>query len=140
MTIELSTAGPDGPWSTVAEALVDNGRYQWLVPVALPESETCYLRLTLGTSPPAVALTPAPFTILGAAEIPGDLDGDGVVGVLDFLLLLAAWCWPPGGSARGPARPCAPPTSTVTAMSASPTFSCSWPTGVRPASAARTGG
>ncbi|MHC4273324.1 MAG: FG-GAP-like repeat-containing protein [Planctomycetota bacterium] len=100
MTIELSTAGPDGPWSTVAEALVDNGRYQWLVPVALPESETCYLRLTLGTSPPAVALTPAPFTILGAAEIPGDLDGDGVVGVLDFLLLLAAWGQCP--------RPCPP--------------------------------
>jgi hypothetical protein len=28
---------------------------------------------------------------LGTPEIPGDLDGDGHVTVLDFLLLLAAW-------------------------------------------------
>jgi hypothetical protein len=35
------------------------------------------------------------------ALIPGDLDGDGVVGIIDFLALLAAW---------GPCPPACPPS------------------------------
>jgi hypothetical protein len=58
---------------------------------------------------------------------PADLDGDGTVGILDFLLLLAGpWasstsccCWPRGGRAGTAAT--APPTSTTTARLASPT-------------------
>jgi hypothetical protein len=91
MTIELSTAGPDGPWSLVAESSPANGRYQWTVPAGLATSANCFLRFTLDTSPAAVAVTPDPFTILGPAAIPGDLDGDGVVGIVDFLLLLGVW-------------------------------------------------
>ena len=60
-------------------------------------SSTCFFVTDPTVSLPVV---PAPFTILGAAEIPGDIDGDGVVGVLDFLLLLAAWGQCP--------RPCPP--------------------------------
>jgi hypothetical protein len=97
MWIDLSTAGPDGPWIPVAQAVPDNGCYQWLVPAGLATSETCRLRLTLDTEPPAVAVTPGRFTIVGSDALPGDLDGDGAVGVADFLLLLGAWgaCPPP---------------------------------------------
>jgi hypothetical protein len=31
------------------------------------------------------------LTVLGLESIPGDLDGDGAVGITDFLALLAAW-------------------------------------------------
>jgi hypothetical protein len=96
MAIELSTTGSDGPWNLVVEAVPDNGRYQWLVPAGLATSQDCFLRLTLATSPAVVAVTPAAFTIAGAGPAPGDLDGDGVVGILDFLLLLAAWGPCPG--------------------------------------------
>jgi hypothetical protein len=91
MTIELSTAGPGGPWIPVAAGLPDNGRYQWLVPAGMATSANCVLRLTLDTIPAAVAVTPAPFTIEGSEPIPGDLDGDGAVGIIDFLLMLGAW-------------------------------------------------
>jgi hypothetical protein len=91
MRIELSTAGPDGPWNLVTAAVPDNGRHQWLVPTGLATSANCFLRLTLSTIPAAVAVTPAAFSIVGSGPAPGDLDGDGVVGILDFLLLLAAW-------------------------------------------------
>jgi len=67
MTIELSTTGPDGPFVPVAQAVPDNGRYQWTVPADLPTSHACHLRLTLDTDPPAVAVTPAPFTIQATA-------------------------------------------------------------------------
>ncbi|MHC4082743.1 MAG: FG-GAP-like repeat-containing protein [Planctomycetota bacterium] len=98
MTIELSTAGPDGPWWVqVADAVPNNGRYQWLVPSGLATTENCHLRFTLDTATPAVAITPAPFTIVGSDPVPGDIDGDGTVGILDFLELLAEWdaCPPP---------------------------------------------
>jgi hypothetical protein len=101
MTIELSVTGPAGPWIPVAQAVPDNGRYQWLVPGDLVTSESCHLRYTLDTDPVTVAVTPDPFTIIGQDPIPGDLDGDGVVGIIDFLLLLGAW---------GPCPdPCPPP-------------------------------
>lgn len=66
ITIELSTAGADGPFAPVAEAVPCNGRYQWTVPADLPTSADCRLRLTLNTDPPVVAMTPVSFTILGA--------------------------------------------------------------------------
>ncbi|MEW5988050.1 MAG: VCBS repeat-containing protein [Chloroflexota bacterium] len=63
VNLELSTDGPDGPWTAIASGLPDNGRYQWLIPASTPASTNCYLRLTAqageGT---AVALTEA-FTI-----------------------------------------------------------------------------
>ncbi len=95
VAVELSRTGPGGPWMEVASGLPDNGRFQWTVPASLPGSASCHLRLTLDTVPPAVGVTPAPFTILD--PLPADLDGDGVVGVTDLLALLGAWgrCEPP---------------------------------------------
>ncbi|MHC4415547.1 MAG: FG-GAP-like repeat-containing protein [Planctomycetota bacterium] len=92
MTIELSVGGPEGPWSPVADGLPNHGRYQWAVPVDLTTSNNCHLRFTLGADPPAAAVTPSPFTIVGVGgPVPGDLDGDGVVGIRDLLILLGAW-------------------------------------------------
>jgi hypothetical protein len=79
VTIELSTDGPDGPFTLVAADVPSNGRYQWTVPAALPTSTDSYLRYTLHTTPPAVALTPAPFTILQQAAVAVTATGDGTV-------------------------------------------------------------
>ena len=54
-------------------------------------SENCHLRLTLATSPPVIAVTPAPFTIVGSDPIPGDINGDGTVGILDYLEMVDMW-------------------------------------------------
>ena len=89
MTIELSTSGPAGPWTPVAAAQPDNGRFQWLLDPALPTSSNCYLRYALQTaSGPASAITPTAFTILGGAIV-GDLNGDGCVDLADLGILLA---------------------------------------------------
>jgi len=91
MMIELSTSGPDGPFETIVASAPDNGRYQWLMPADLPSSDDCFLRFTLSTDPPAVAVTPGPFTIFNPNLIPGDVNGDGVVNTDDLLLLLESW-------------------------------------------------
>ncbi len=92
MTIELSINGADGPWSVIASNIPDNGRYQWLLAEDLLATNNAYLRYTLDTDPPAAAVTPNAFMIdsdhIGA---PGDLDGNGVVGATDLILLLGMW-------------------------------------------------
>jgi len=61
--LELSTTGPGGPWTLIADALQNSGRYQWTVPNA-PSSD-CYIRATASTrSEMRDAFTPRPFTIL----------------------------------------------------------------------------
>jgi hypothetical protein len=67
MTIEISTTGPTGPWTVLAQNLPNNGRYQWEVPTGITSSN-CYTRYTMVTpTGPVIATTPAPFTILGIA-------------------------------------------------------------------------
>ncbi len=88
MSIELSVDGPGGPWETIATGLPNNGRRQWHVPPSTPTSSGCHLRLSQ-RKPAASAVTPLPFTILGAASPDGN--GDGVVDVVDLLSLLGAW-------------------------------------------------
>ncbi|OPL18110.1 MAG: hypothetical protein AVO35_06290 [Candidatus Aegiribacteria sp. MLS_C] len=46
--LELSTQGPGGPWTVIAEELPDNGTFQWTVPPA--DSYTCRMRITAQTS------------------------------------------------------------------------------------------
>ena len=65
--LSLSTAGPTGPWTDIADTLANSGRYQWTIPNS--PSEQCYLRLTalahLAESVAVVTtVTPRPFTIL----------------------------------------------------------------------------
>jgi hypothetical protein len=59
--LELSVAGPLGPWQAVASGLPDNGRHQWHVP-ATPSPE-CRVRATLVTTAGAVRALSAPFAI-----------------------------------------------------------------------------
>jgi hypothetical protein len=59
--LELSTRGPDGPWTPIAAGLPDNGRFQWRGPAVA--SATCHLRLSVQTAAgPAVAVS-RPFEI-----------------------------------------------------------------------------
>lgn len=71
VSLELSPYGPGGPWQTVASELPDNGRYQWRIPPETPSSNDVYIRYTLEiTGGTSTAITPGPFTILGAPEEP----------------------------------------------------------------------
>ncbi len=67
--LELSTTGPDGPWTLIASQLPDNGRYQWTVPQE--NSADCYIRYTATSGiMTESAVTPAAFAIT-----------DGMIGV-----------------------------------------------------------
>lgn len=48
VTLDLSVSGPDGPWTTIATGLPNNGRHQWTVPATL--SASCVLRITVTSS------------------------------------------------------------------------------------------
>jgi len=103
MTIELSITGPGGPFLKIANGVPDNGRYQWRLPRALPTSPDCYLRLTLNTSPPAIALTPTAFTIVNMTPKKlGDLNCDGIVNNFDIDPFTAALTDPLGYVAAHP--------------------------------------
>jgi hypothetical protein len=80
MSIDLSLAGPAGPWLPIAVAAPNNGRYQWPLGTGLQTSADCYLRFTLDA---VSVVTPQPFTILGTS-LAGDHDGDGDVDGDDF--------------------------------------------------------
>ncbi len=69
VTLEYSTTGPEGPWTLIASALPNNGRYQWIVPQE--NSNDCYIQysVTAGTMVQS-GITPAAFTIT-----------DGTIGV-----------------------------------------------------------
>jgi hypothetical protein len=65
ITLELSTSGPAGPWSSIAVDVPDNNRYQWLIPSGLPASNDCHFRVTL--SSPAGSdtwISKSPFILL----------------------------------------------------------------------------
>ncbi|MFO7676264.1 MAG: VCBS repeat-containing protein [bacterium] len=61
--LELSTTGPDGPWSPLADDLRNNGRWQWAVPDSVL-SPDCRIRYTV-TDPTdtVIAITPRSFAI-----------------------------------------------------------------------------
>jgi hypothetical protein len=61
--LELSTTGAGGPWSVVADSLVNSGRFQWTVPDE--PSADCYIRHTaLSEHGISTVATPQPFVIL----------------------------------------------------------------------------
>jgi hypothetical protein len=93
MNIDLSFVGPRGPWASIAAAVPNSGRYQWLLPGDLPGSANCYLRLTLDS---VSVVTPRAFTILGDVQI-GDYDGDDDVDIDDFAAYPGCVTGPDGG-------------------------------------------
>jgi hypothetical protein len=61
--IELSTQGPSGPWTTVADSLRNDGRWQWTVPTGVTSAD-CYLRYAVtGPGGSADAITHGAFAI-----------------------------------------------------------------------------
>ena len=65
--IEISPAGPDGPYTLIADSLPNNGRYQWTVPDY--DSENCHLRITVITDDEEYVQTSEhPFRILGTTQ------------------------------------------------------------------------
>lgn len=61
--VQLSDSGATGPWTTLAAAVPNNGRWQLVVPPGLDGSD-CWLRLVLTTPAGQVATKRGPFTIL----------------------------------------------------------------------------
>jgi len=60
--LELSTAGNNGPWTTIKDAFPNGGRYQWTVPNS--PSKNCYVKVTVGS---ASGMNAKPFEILGSS-------------------------------------------------------------------------
>ncbi len=61
--LEISTTGPDGPWSLIADSLPNNGRYQWLVPQEI-SSRDCFIRYTVfKDGQVSSVINPRPFFI-----------------------------------------------------------------------------
>jgi hypothetical protein len=91
--IEFSWLGSEGPYLAVDAAALNNGHKQWRVPAAIPDSDTCYVRLTLATDPTVAVTTPAAFSVINLeATLAGDLDCSGMVDFADinpFVLALA---------------------------------------------------
>jgi len=121
VSLAYSTRGPAGPWTAIAEALPNSGRYQWLVPAAAT-SENAYLRLQVTTDgSTAEALTSGPVTILpptatAVAQSDGDADPEPDPDRGTEPAVLQAVPNPTSGSVRflstGPPSPGAPDRSS----------------------------
>lgn len=62
VTLELSTTGPDGPWTLLAADIPDNGRHQLIVPAAV-SSGACRIRLTVTAGPKSLSVVSRAFRI-----------------------------------------------------------------------------
>ncbi len=100
--VELSVFGPSGPWTTLADGLPNNGRYQWHSSKRLPDTHRAHLRLTV-TERQSVAsvVTPDPFTITGGRPRFADFDGSGRVELIDVWKFQQCYT----GSDGGPVTP-----------------------------------
>jgi hypothetical protein len=65
VSLELSTAGSSGPWTSIASGLPNGGRYQWTVPNS--PSKNCYIRATVTAGGTASGTNPKPFEIIGSS-------------------------------------------------------------------------
>ncbi|MBN2460772.1 MAG: VCBS repeat-containing protein, partial [Candidatus Cloacimonetes bacterium] len=67
ITLEYSLEGENGPWSSIATDLPNNGRFQWTIPEF--SSSDCFLKYT-ATTPSAsqFAITPCAFTIAAVTD------------------------------------------------------------------------
>ena len=62
--LEFSSTGNSGPWTSIADSLPNNGRYQWRVPASV-NSSNCFIRYTafvIGGST-ATGINPNPFIV-----------------------------------------------------------------------------
>ncbi|MEB3323256.1 MAG: hypothetical protein VKI81_10585, partial [Synechococcaceae cyanobacterium] len=61
--VQLSATGPGGPWTTLAAAVPNNGRWQLVVPQGF-DGAACRVRLTLSSPAGAASAISGAFTIL----------------------------------------------------------------------------
>ncbi len=72
LKLELSISGPSGPWTTIADSMPDNGRYQFSVPEGI-NSANCYIRYTAVASVDTfICTTAAPFAISDGTGMDSD--------------------------------------------------------------------
>jgi hypothetical protein len=77
MGLEFSTTGSSGPWTEIADSVLNNGLYQWSVPEGI-SSEDCYIRYTAVTpTDSAMCITASAFAISA-----GTLINEGIANVL----------------------------------------------------------
>jgi hypothetical protein len=102
MLVEISPAGDAGPWTPIVVHTTSGGttwRQQEITQgeieaAGVPLTSTMKVRFTVADADPQSILEAGldGFQVIELeCPTPGDLDGDGTVGVNDFLLLLAAW-------------------------------------------------
>lgn len=96
--LELSTEGPSGPWSLIADNLPNNGHYQWHVS-SDRFSGNCHVRYTVTNSKGSSSgVTPISFRI-GSPPLRITLESDGAVNwegcseVDDYNLYRSDWEW-----------------------------------------------
>ncbi len=78
ITLELSTTGLQGPWTTIAAGLPDSGHHQWIVPQAY--TDQAVVRVTLSQAGEEVSGASGLFSIQPGdnAAIDSPLDGEEV--------------------------------------------------------------
>lgn len=83
--LELSVSGPGGPWTSIATALPDHGRYQWTVdsPAASADARLRVTVRTVGGS--ASAVSPRGFVIVGDFSA---LEPDGLTPLPDLHVVI----------------------------------------------------
>jgi len=104
LVVEISENGDAGPWIEIARHDSNGGlfwRNHQVTPVDLQNAgvtvtDTMKVRLTANDADPQSIVEAGldAFKVIELqcdTEVVGDLDGDGVVGIIDFLALLADW-------------------------------------------------
>jgi hypothetical protein len=104
LLVEMSDNGDAGPWRTVADHIT-NGALTWrhheisqqdMLDAGLTMTANMKIRYTANDADPQSINESGVdgfkvFAIGCGDDVPGDVDGNGVVDVVDFLALLAAW-------------------------------------------------
>lgn len=69
--LDLSVAGPEGPWTPIAAGIPDGGHWQWIVPG--PPSDGAHIRVTLRQGEESASATSRAFQIVaGASDVAED--------------------------------------------------------------------
>ncbi len=113
--VEASSSGDAGPWIELARHVLDGG-LSWhhrefspgqIQAAGLALTASFKLRFTVpdGDPPSIVEAGLDGFRLLElqCESVPGDVDGDGIVGINDFLAVLGSW-----GACPGPCPPSCP--------------------------------
>ncbi len=99
--VQLSLRGRLGPFTTLAAATANSGRYQWTVPNTI-SSNNCFMKYTLIEGDDTLtSITPIAFTILGDDGIDADFTSDSTVVMVgssvqftdQSLGLIESWEW-----------------------------------------------